>query len=180
MVVRSFQSLWQIPQAHGSHSGHSSGGRGGQHPQNHTGSAEGRPHHTHLHSQRPPRPWKWLMRASRSIRRPALPWEPRKGHGGGQEKSRRREGVEGRRPQAGEPGRGPLSPGSCVLSKHPGHTSVHEGCEALVLAHEASQHCMLEAGPGQENVIQQWKCSVSELPDTAAAEDLNMVNLTAF
>lgn len=54
MVVRSFQSLWQIPQAHGSRSGHSSGGRGGQHPQNHTGSTEGRPHHTHLIPAPPP------------------------------------------------------------------------------------------------------------------------------
>ena len=137
-------------------------------------------HTTPTSTPQPPPPWKGLMRASRSIRRPASPWEPRKGHGGGQEKSQRREGVEGRRPQAGEPGRGPLSPGSCVLSKHPGHTSVHEGHEARVLAHEASQHCMLKAGPGQENAIRRRKCSVSELPDTAAAEDSNVVNLTAF
>ena len=66
------------------------------------------------------------------------------------------------------------------MSKHPRHTSVHEGREALVLTHEASQHCVLEAGPGQENVIQRRKRSVYVLPDTEAAEDSNVVDLTAF
>lgn len=46
----------------------------------------------------------------------------------------------------------PLSPGSCALSKHPRHTSVHEGREALVLTREASQHCELEAGPARRTL----------------------------
>lgn len=57
---------------------------GGQHPQNHTGSAGGG-HTRPTSTPRPPPPWEGLILAGRSIRRPALLWEPRKGHvrGGG-------------------------------------------------------------------------------------------------